>query len=156
PRTPPSNPSRSRRKRTMESSEKWSASAGFKVVTGGQLLRSLRDARSRPPLVTALAPIDQPPDGGLARGSLVELAGPVSGGSFSLLLAALAAATRAGEAAALVDLGDNLDPRNAAHAGVDLQRLLWLRPRETREALVAAETALSAGFSVVALDLAFR
>jgi hypothetical protein len=42
-------------------------------------------------------------------------------------LAALAAATRRGEFCALVDASDALDPQSAVAAGVDLDRLLWVR-----------------------------
>ena len=79
--------------------------------------------------------------------------GRPSGGRFSLVLALLAAATQAGEAAALVDLGDGLDPAGAAAAGVELPRLLWLRPRRLREALAGAEMLVVTGFPLVAIDL---
>ncbi len=46
------------------------------------------------------------------------------------MLAALAGATRRDEACALVDAGDNFDPASAAAAGVDLDRLLWVRCSE--------------------------
>ncbi len=44
-----------------------------------------------------------------------------------MLLAALAAATRREEVCALVDATDALDAASAAAAGVDLERLLWIR-----------------------------
>ena len=44
-----------------------------------------------------------------------------------MLLAALASATRRGEYCALLDASDALDPRSIAAAGVDLDRLLWVR-----------------------------
>jgi hypothetical protein len=91
--------------------------------------------------------------GGLKRGSLVEVSGPRSSGRFALALASLAAATAAGEPAALVDLGDHLDPRQAREAGVDLRRLLWARPTRLQHALAAAEMAVQAGFALVAADL---
>lgn len=69
------------------------------------------------------------------------------------MLATLAAATRAGEAAALVDLGDHLDPQIAAASGIELERLLWLRPRHVKEALAGAEVLLTGGFPLVVLDL---
>ena len=69
------------------------------------------------------------------------------------MLAALAAATCNGDAAVLVDLGDNLDPRCAEALGVDLQRLLWIRPSNLKEAMISTELALQAGFPLVALDL---
>lgn len=65
--------------------------------------------------------------GGLPRGALSEIFGPASSGRTSLILAALAAATRRQEVCALVDAGDSLHPESATAAGVDLQRLLWIR-----------------------------
>src|ERR1700678_4052859 len=65
--------------------------------------------------------------GGWPRGCLTEICGPASSGRTTLLLAALAAATRRGEFCVLVDASDALHPRSAADAGVDLDRLLWVR-----------------------------
>jgi len=84
--------------------------------------------------------------------ALVELSARRSCGRFALALSALAAATSSGQAAALVDLGDHLDPQGAQSAGVDLTRLLWVRPRRAKEAVAAAEMLLSAGFPLVVAD----
>jgi hypothetical protein len=65
--------------------------------------------------------------GGLPRGQLSEIAGPQSSGRTTLLLQALAAATRRGEIAALVDTFDRLDLASVVSAGMDLDRLLWIR-----------------------------
>ena len=65
--------------------------------------------------------------GGLPRGCLTEIFGPASSGRTTVLLAALAAATRREEFCALVDASDALDPQSAATSGVDLDRLLWVR-----------------------------
>src|SRR5207302_3551173 len=65
--------------------------------------------------------------GGLPRGCLTEICGPASSGRTTLLLAALAAATRRGEFCVVVDANDTLDPHSAAAAGVELERLLWVR-----------------------------
>ncbi len=66
--------------------------------------------------------------GGLPRGCLSEICGSASSGRTSVLLAALAAATRGREeVCALVDATDALDAVSAAAAGVDLERLLWVR-----------------------------
>ena len=91
--------------------------------------------------------------GGLPRGKLVELAGRRSSGRFSIGLAALASVTSTGEPAALVDLGEHLDPQSAADAGVELELLLWVRPRRVKEALASAEMLLAAGFPLVVADL---
>lgn len=91
----------------------------------------LRGAPRRELLPTAVPALDDLLKGGLPRGSLVEVVSSRSSGRFSLGLAALAAVTRSGEAAALVDLGDHLDPQAAAACGVDLRRLLWVRLGES-------------------------
>jgi hypothetical protein len=65
--------------------------------------------------------------GGLPRGALSEFAGPASSGRTGVMLAALAGATRRQEVCALVDASDSFDPASAVEAGVDLERLLWVR-----------------------------
>jgi recombination protein RecA len=65
--------------------------------------------------------------GGLPRGCLAQICGPASSGRTSILLAALAAATRRQEVCALVDVSNALDPLSAAAAGVDFEKLLWVR-----------------------------
>lgn len=65
--------------------------------------------------------------GGLPRGQLSDMAGPQSSGRTTLLLQILAAATRRGEIAALIDTFDRLDLASVVAAGVDLDRLLWIR-----------------------------
>src|SRR5204862_322315 len=79
-----------------------------------------------------------------------EIVAPPSAGGTALLRAALGAATRAGELCALVDPGDAFDP---GAPGIDLRRLLWVRPADTLVALRAAEIALEARFALVAVDL---
>jgi hypothetical protein len=98
--------------------------------------------------------------GGLPRGCLTEICGPASSGRTTLLLAALAAATRRGECCVLVDVSDALDPQSAAAVGVELDRLLWVRcrensPEKSLEQLLRATDLLleSGGFGLIALDL---
>jgi hypothetical protein len=121
--------------------------------------------------------------GGVPRGGLTEIFGPVSSGRTSLLLSLLAQATVREEVCALVDASDAFDPHSAAAAGVDLKRVLWVRcgkqvsrssflvsrknpaaaeKRETRnQKLASVEQALRAadllleggGFGLVAMDL---
>ncbi|MCC7179952.1 MAG: hypothetical protein IT177_16365 [Acidobacteria bacterium] len=86
-------------------------------------------ARKAPPLVAPLgiAPLDLQLRGGIPRGHLSEIVGPVSSGRTSLAWAALAAAAGRGEWVALVDTFDRFDPERAAEAGLDLSRLMWVR-----------------------------
>jgi hypothetical protein len=121
-----------------------------------ELARELRETAGAGAFPTTLPALDRLLDGGLPRGQLVELVGSHAGGRFSLLLAVLAAVTGAGEVAALVDLGDGLDPVAALGAGVDLERLLWARPTMLKEALAAAEMLIASGFLLVVLDLGHR
>lgn len=65
--------------------------------------------------------------GGLPRAALSEIVGSVSSGRTGVMLAALAGATRRQEVCALVDASDSFDPCSAAAAGIDLERLLWVR-----------------------------
>lgn len=119
---------------------------------------------------SALAPVDQALQGGMPKGQLSEIAGPVSSGRTTLLLSMLGAATRQGEIVALVDPFDRLDVPSALAAGVDFSRLLWVRgdacglhgpsgraltERALERALKSLNLILQAGgFGVVALDLA--
>ncbi|MBW8876621.1 MAG: hypothetical protein JF614_16775 [Acidobacteria bacterium] len=118
-----------------------------------ELDREIRDAAGEGAFATAVPALDRLLDGGLPRGQLVELVGGRTSGRFSTLLAVLAAATGVGETAALVDLGDGLDPEAALALGADLERLLWLRPVTLKDSLAAAEMLLASGFPLVALDL---
>jgi hypothetical protein len=100
--------------------------------------------------------------GGLPRGCLTEICGPASSGRSTLMLSALAAATQRGECCAVVDASDALDPQSVAAAGMELDRLLWVRCGENS---VQAESRLeqllrvtdllleSGGFGLIALDL---
>ena len=114
-----------------------------------------------------IAAIDRVLRGGLPRGQLSELAGPSSSGRTTLLLHLLGAATGAGEIAALVDTCDCLDVASVAAAGIDLDRLLWIRgdsfgsltasavERTVDRALKALNLVLQAGgFGIVAIDFA--
>ena len=123
------------------------------LLRASELVRRRRAELREAPLPTSLDGLDRLLGGGLPRGELVELVGRGSCGRFATLLAALRAVTGAGEAAALVDQGAQLDPQGAVELGVDLERLLWLRPQNTGDSLAAAELLLHTGFPLVALDL---
>jgi len=103
---------------------------------------------------TGLAEIDAALGGGFPRGRVSEVVGPGCCGRTSLALALLARTTAAGELGAWVDRADAFDPASAASAGVDLERVLWVRPRDVGEALQSVEHVLQAGgFPLVLLDL---
>lgn len=110
---------------------------------------------------TGRADVDAALGGGLRRGQLSEIVGAASSGRSTLLAQALEAATAGrAEAAALVDASDAFDPASAAAQGVDLTRLLWVRPSgrgadDPGRAIKAYSLILQAGgFGLVALDVA--
>lgn len=123
-----------------------------KVTSATELIRALEKARRTETIPTTLAPFDMLLGGGLQRGKVVELITRRASGRFSVAISALVAATTMGEAAALIDLGDHFDPQFAAADGVDLRRLLWIRPQTLKQAVMAAEMITATGFQLVILD----
>ena len=93
--------------------------------------------------------------GGLPRGAISELFGPASSGRTSLMFSMLAYATTHEETCALVDTNDVFAPTAAATAGIDFDRLLWIRCAGNLEhAFKATDLLLHAGgFGLVILDL---
>src|ERR1700736_908567 len=65
--------------------------------------------------------------GSIPRGCLSEICGPASSGKTSVLLAAIAAATRRDETCVLIDASDSFDPESGTAAGIDFRKLLWVR-----------------------------
>ena len=68
--------------------------------------------------------------GGLSCGAMNEISGVASSGRTGVMLAVLASATQRQEVCALVDASDSFNPASAVGAGVDLDRLLWIRCNE--------------------------
>ncbi|HWI17091.1 MAG TPA: hypothetical protein VNT81_05065 [Vicinamibacterales bacterium] len=103
----------------------------------------------------AVAPLDSAAfdrglAGGLPRGQVSEVVGPVSSGRTSVAWAALAAATRRGESVALIDTFDRFDPPTAQACGIDLSRVLWVRGQAVSKTTVAVDPAWLPGVSAYA------
>lgn len=127
-----------------------------------------RERRAR--LSTGSAALDRLLGGGWPTGGISEVRGARGQGRTAVMLGSLAAALRAGHAAALVDFAAAFDPAAAARAGIPLERLLWVRgpvagaPRAGERGaqgsttrplalLTAAETiAKAGGFGLLVLD----
>jgi hypothetical protein len=133
-----------------------------KMPPAGVIPASRLAVRPAPDMVSSGSAAMDALTGGLPRGCLTEICGPASSGRTTLLLSALAAATQRGEFCALVDAGDALDPQSAAAAGIELDRLLWVRCGENsdhaeknlEQLLRVADLLLeSGGFGLIALDL---
>ena len=161
-------------------------SANTRTSTGANtalavLETALRERKLDRTLTTALPPLERsdpsaflPFDlpaidgilhGGLPRGQVSEIAGGPSSGRTTLLLHLIGAVTRRGEVSALIDTCDRLDVAAASAAGIDADRLLWIRgesvdslpslDRRVDRAVKALTLVLQAGgFSLVAIDLA--
>jgi hypothetical protein len=92
--------------------------------------------------------------GGLPRGSITEICGPSSSGRTSTMVSILAHAIADGEVCALVDGRDAFDPKSAAAAGVELNRLLWVRCHKLDQVLKCTDLLLQGGgFGRVVMDL---
>jgi recombination protein RecA len=90
----------------------------------------------RPTAPTGIAALDERLGGGLPMGGISELTGPECSGRTSLALSFVAGLTEAGRVCVWVDVSDALDPESAAVAGVDLDRLLWVRCGEEAQQMV--------------------
>jgi hypothetical protein len=107
------------------------------------------------PLATGLAAVDAALGGGVPRGAVTEVVGGASSGRTTLAYALVTSITVAGELAVWVDVPDAFDPKHAEDAGVDLTRVLWVRPPDSHAGLHAVTDVLQAGtFPFVLLDLA--
>jgi hypothetical protein len=92
--------------------------------------------------------------GGLPRGGITEIFGPASSGRTSSMMSILAQATASDEVCALVDGNDAFDPISARAAGVELNRLLWIRCHKLEHVLKATDLLLQGGgFGRVVMDL---
>jgi hypothetical protein len=135
----------------------------------GALARAWADPATRPSVTTGLPGLDGGLGGGWRLGEISEIVGARSSGRTTILLATLAAATARGEIVGIVDTWDRFDPVSAAAAGVDLDRVLWIRgptltvelarPAVLQQAVQRAVRAFdlvirAGGFGIVVLDLA--
>ncbi len=120
----------------------------------GATARWVERERTRARRTTGVPALDGPLAGGWPQGKVAELCGSLSAGRTSVAMATAAVATARGELVAWLDAPNAFDPASASAAGVDLGRVLWVRPRTVEEAVRAAELLLElCGFTVVVLDV---
>jgi recombination protein RecA len=86
-----------------------------------------------------IAALDYRLPGGLPRGQVSELVGPVSSGRTSLAWSWLGTATQRGESAALIDTFDRFDPATGEACGIVLSRLLWVRGQAITKTAAAVD-----------------
>ena len=103
---------------------------------------------------TGIPALDQPCGGGLPLGRICELVVGSSGGA--AVLQAVLGRLNETETGAVVDPANAFDVASAQAAGVDLSRILWVRPNTHDDAFRAAELVLqSQVFAVVGLYLPY-
>ncbi len=137
-------------------SQRWTASPEEVVRRLREQTRRWRQQELlRPCLSSGSASLDAWLGGGWPLGKVCKLVGPYSAGRTTAAVTTVAAATARGEVVAWVDMADALDPASLAAAGVDLERVLWVRPATPEQAVRAVELVLEVGgFTVVVVDLA--
>jgi recombination protein RecA len=93
--------------------------------------------------------------GGLPRGAISEIFGPASSGRTSMMCSMLAYATSHEEICAVIDVNDVFAPTAATTAGIDFDRLLWIRCGGSLENAFKATDLLvhAGGFGLVILDM---
>jgi hypothetical protein len=91
----------------------------------------------------------------IPRCEITEIVGRLSSGRTSLFVTCLREVTQRGAVIALVDTDETFDPGEAARAGVDLRRLLWVRCGGRRTIALRATDLLvrCPGFGLIGLDL---
>lgn len=94
------------------------------------------EVRPRPELLSSgIAELDAI-SGGIPCGCMTVLCGGASSGKTSALLAALVRNTQDEGTCVLIDASDSFDPKSADAAGVNLERLLWVRCGEGKSLVV--------------------
>lgn len=123
---------------------------GTRVVARGDVTARQDDERR----IHAGTSLDRVTGGGIRAGEPLAFVGPPTAGKQTLALAVTAAAQREGGMAAWIDPSASFDPRAALRAGVDLERLIVVRPASVDEVLLAGSAVLrSEGFRLVVVDL---
>src|ERR1700730_11006689 len=78
--------------------------------------------------------------GGIARGRISEITGPISSGKTTIAASFASATSRRGEVVGWVDVPGAFDPRSLEAAGADLARILWVsfsrKPALARSAFI--------------------
>lgn len=104
-----------------------------------------------PSLATGIVELDAALGGGIPRGRMTELVGPMGSGTVTLVRSIVAAAVAQTEGVACIDAMRTLDP--AEWAALDCAHLRMIRPREASRGAWCADVLLRSGaFTLVVLD----
>jgi hypothetical protein len=115
----------------------------------------LREFAARDPFTCGVHEIDTLLRGGFPRAALSEIAGAASTNRTALMVSILARAFDMGECCAWIDGSGTFDPKSAAEAGLQLNRLLWVNCKGNSEhALKATDLLLhGGGFGLMVFDV---
>ena len=111
------------------------------IVVPGVKPATALEVRPAPEMVTfGIASLDAL-TGGVPRGALTEMVGEASSGRTSITMKLMAEVTQRQEVCAVIDASDSFDPASAEAAGVELQRVLWVRcgKRRSQESGVGSQ-----------------
>ena len=126
---------------------RWGARALHKLGTSATTVKVPHIPSGFPALDQALG------IGGIPRGRVTEILGPLTSGKTTIALKIIAHAQGLKDKAAYIDLSQTLDPDYAFRCGVDLRRLLIVQPNSAREALAIANSLVSSkGLGVIVFD----
>jgi hypothetical protein len=84
-------------------------------------------------LGSGLETLDALLDGGLVRGRISEIIGPIGSGRTTIAACFVSAATRAGEIIAWIESTHNFDPAAIAAGSASLERILWASVDDRRQ-----------------------
>jgi hypothetical protein len=132
--------------------ERWGAHSLTRGYAGARGSGILTSRIAQAPALPPWWPLAE----GYLRPGILELSGPASCGKLGLALLWLAAASRGG-LTAVVDLSGTFYPPAAAATGLDLDRLVVVRPPDRRGAVEAVSLLLgSGGFDTVLWPLEWK
>lgn len=115
---------------------------------------SAPNGRARPRLATGFPSLDSLLDGGVPCGRVTEIVGSPTAGALTLTLKLIAAAQSQAKTAVYLDTLHTFDPDYAARCGVQLARLLLVRPTTAQEAAaLLAELGVSGAIDLLVLDM---
>jgi len=122
---------------------------GTRVIAQGDVA-ARRDGERR---IASNASLDRVTGGGIRAGEPLALVGPATAGKLALAIVIVAAAQQGGGMVAWIDPSSSFDPLAAMRGGVDLDRVIVVRPDGADDVVLAGSAVLrSAGFRLVVVD----
>jgi RecA/RadA recombinase len=120
---------------------------------GMKALRKADALTTAPAVSTGYAPLNQLlTTGGIPKGYATELLGSLTSGANTVALTTIANAQAIKEEAAYIDLNSSFDADYAALCGVQLRKLLLVRPQTAAQGFELAHQLITNGADIVVMD----